>query len=114
MIPRLRLVLTGLIMLGPTAYRPVDAQQSPVTARTRTYYIAADEVDWNYVPGGRDEIAGRPYADSAFFATAKPRQVRSVQLQDAQAATAGMGAPRLPRSSDPRGGGGHDPGGVPE
>ncbi|MGH7623701.1 MAG: multicopper oxidase domain-containing protein, partial [Gemmatimonadaceae bacterium] len=43
--------------------------------QTRIYYIAADEVMWDYVPGGRDEIAGRPYADSAFFASGPPRPV---------------------------------------
>jgi len=48
--------------------------QSPVP-RTRTYYIAADPVTWDYAPGGRDEIAGRPYTDSAFFAKAPTRAV---------------------------------------
>jgi hephaestin len=43
--------------------------------RTRTYFIAADTVTWDYVPGARDEIAGTPYADSAFFGNAKPRPV---------------------------------------
>jgi FtsP/CotA-like multicopper oxidase with cupredoxin domain len=75
MIPSLYTVLPGLLMLGLTASHPVEARRTTVAAQTRTYYIAADEVDWNYVPGGRDEIADRPYADSAFFATAKPRQV---------------------------------------
>ena len=43
--------------------------------RTRTYFIAADTVTWDYVPGARDEIAGTPYADTAFFGNAKPRPV---------------------------------------
>ena len=43
--------------------------------RTRTYYIAADNVTWDYVPGGRDEIAGAPYIDTAFFSKVKPRPV---------------------------------------
>jgi len=51
--------------------------QSPVP-RTRTYYLAADPVTWDYVPGGRDEIAGRPWADTAFFAKVKPRPVSTV------------------------------------
>jgi FtsP/CotA-like multicopper oxidase with cupredoxin domain len=42
----------------------------PSAGRVRTYYIAADEVTWDYVPGGRDEIAGRPFVDSAFFENA--------------------------------------------
>ncbi len=52
------------------------ARSAPVresAGRTRTYYIAADTVTWDYVPGGRDEIEGKPYADTAFFGKAKPR-----------------------------------------
>jgi FtsP/CotA-like multicopper oxidase with cupredoxin domain len=43
--------------------------------RTRTYFIAADAVTWDYVPGARDEVAGTPYTDTAFFGNAKPRPV---------------------------------------
>ncbi|MDQ6767032.1 MAG: multicopper oxidase domain-containing protein [Candidatus Eremiobacteraeota bacterium] len=32
----------------------------PAFAVTRTYYIAADEVIWNYTPGGRDLISDKP------------------------------------------------------
>ena len=30
-------------------------------ATTRTYYIAADEVEWNYAPSGRNLISGLPF-----------------------------------------------------
>lgn len=43
--------------------------------QTRTYYIAADPVTWDYVPGGRDEITGHPFADTAFFDNAAPQPV---------------------------------------
>jgi hephaestin len=33
------------------------------TSTTRTYYIAADEVTWDYAPTGRNVIAGRPFDD---------------------------------------------------
>jgi FtsP/CotA-like multicopper oxidase with cupredoxin domain len=46
--------------------------------RTRTYFIAADSVTWDYVPGARDEITGTPYADTAFFGNAKPRPVSTM------------------------------------
>src|SRR5579863_9498794 len=36
------------------------ASASPSQARTRTYYIAADEVVWNYTPSGEDLIAQKP------------------------------------------------------
>ncbi|MBV8374956.1 MAG: multicopper oxidase domain-containing protein [Candidatus Eremiobacteraeota bacterium] len=29
----------------------------------RTYYIAADEVRWNYAPGGINEVTGKPFDD---------------------------------------------------
>jgi manganese oxidase len=40
-------------------------------ARTRTYYIAADSVEWDYVPGAKDEITGKPFADTVFFKSGK-------------------------------------------
>jgi len=74
----LRVVLSSLVILGLTASRPFEARPATVAAQTRTYYIAADAVDWDYVPGGRDEIVGQPYVDSAFFANAKPRPASTV------------------------------------
>ncbi|CCF84259.1 multicopper oxidase domain-containing protein [Nitrolancea hollandica] len=35
------------------------------TGQTRTYYIAADEVDWNYAPSDRNQITGQPFDDEA-------------------------------------------------
>lgn len=70
-----RIAQAALLLLGPLGLRPIDAQQSPVAPRTRTYYIAADTVTWDYVPGARDGIVGRPYVDTAFFAKGKPRPV---------------------------------------
>jgi FtsP/CotA-like multicopper oxidase with cupredoxin domain len=66
MVPTLR--LAALIALLPAL--PLSAQ-----GRTRTYYIAADPVSWDYLPGGRDAIVGAPMVDTAFFANAKPRPV---------------------------------------
>jgi FtsP/CotA-like multicopper oxidase with cupredoxin domain len=33
--------------------------------KTRTYYVAADEVQWDYAPSGRDEAMGMPFDDVA-------------------------------------------------
>jgi FtsP/CotA-like multicopper oxidase with cupredoxin domain len=38
----------------------VLASAHPSQARERTYYIAADEVVWNYAPSGRDLIEQKP------------------------------------------------------
>jgi len=70
-------LLPGLFLLALSSL-PVGGALGPPAPRTRTYYIAADPVAWDYAPGGRDEIAGRPWADSAFFANASPRPVSSV------------------------------------
>ena len=71
-----RSMLPGLILM--TLPWTPSRERAAVQPRTRTYYIAADEVAWDYVPGGRDEIAGRPYVDSAFFAKATPQPVSTV------------------------------------
>src|ERR1700676_4443668 len=43
-----------LICVAPGAR--VQAQDR--SGVTRTYYIAADEVDWDYLPSGRDKMMG--------------------------------------------------------
>ena len=65
--------IVALCTLSSLAARSAPARAS--TGKTRTYFIAADTVTWDYVPGARDEIAGTPYADTAFFAKANPRPV---------------------------------------
>ena len=72
-----RVLAAGLLVSALGATPPSEPLRT-VSPRTRTYYIAADPVDWNYVPGALDEIEGRPYVDSAFFANAKPRPVSTV------------------------------------
>jgi len=36
-------------------------QQSEPSAKTRTYYLAADEIDWDYAPSGMNQISGEKY-----------------------------------------------------
>jgi len=65
----------GWLALSVGALEAVMASRpgAPV-GKTRTSYIAADPVAWDYVAGGRDEIHGQAFADSAFFhdSTAQP------------------------------------------
>jgi manganese oxidase len=42
-------------------HTPRDATQA--TSKTRTYYIAADEVDWDYAPSGKNQITGEPFGE---------------------------------------------------
>jgi manganese oxidase len=71
-------VLPAIVLVGAAAPAHRGSTRVPPAPRTRVYYIAADPVDWDYIPGARDEIEGRPYVDSAFFAGAKPRPVSTV------------------------------------
>ena len=60
------LALTGaFLLLWATngGRRNAASAQSVSPATTRTYYIAADEVDWDYAPARRNLIAGRPFND---------------------------------------------------
>jgi len=43
------------------------AQQQPDASgsKTRTYYIAADEVVWDYAPSGRNQITGQAFTEEA-------------------------------------------------
>ena len=50
---RVLLSLFGVALLFGAFARPSQAA-------VRTYYIAADEVVWNYAPSGMDEITGKP------------------------------------------------------
>jgi manganese oxidase len=52
MLTTLRSFCVVIVAIGLAAC----AQASPGVVRT--YYIAADEVDWNYMPGGRDNMMG--------------------------------------------------------
>src|SRR5262245_25854063 len=47
------------------ATRAADSSAAPVSAREREYFIAADEVKWNYAPLGRNAITGKAFDDVA-------------------------------------------------
>ena len=70
------LTVAGLVVLTVLFAGAYTFTGSPgADGMTRTYYIAADEVTWDYLPGGRDEIAGRARADTAYFSESPPRSV---------------------------------------
>lgn len=46
------------------------AESGGQAGQVRTYYVAAEEVDWNYAPSGRNEITGEPFdADAEGYVT---------------------------------------------
>src|SRR6266511_181554 len=43
------------------------------TSQTRTYYLAADEVAWDYAPSGINQITGQPFDEEAGVFVARGR-----------------------------------------
>jgi len=56
-------VFIGLLLLLAAVHS--QAAQSESAGKTRTYYVAADEVNWDYAPSGRDEAMGMPFDEIA-------------------------------------------------
>ena len=64
----LRCIALGAICLTATLSaltEPLHAAPAAQAGKTRTYYVAADEVNWDYAPSGRDEAMGMPFDDVA-------------------------------------------------
>ena len=64
----LGLLLSGCGIVQTTSHAHMKmgiAENAAVISspRVRTYYIAADEVKWDYAPDDRNDIAGRPWND---------------------------------------------------
>jgi hephaestin len=54
-----------IVLWAPAGQRAGTARaQGVAAATTRTYYIAADEVAWDYAPTGRNQITGKPFTDA--------------------------------------------------
>jgi FtsP/CotA-like multicopper oxidase with cupredoxin domain len=61
-------VLTAVILASGLVAHPVFTPQGTAPSpqgQTHTYYLAADEVAWDYAPSGRDQITGQPFDDVA-------------------------------------------------
>src|SRR5262245_53346276 len=52
-----------------------SAAQKSVPGKVRTYYLAADEVTWDYAPGNKDGITGEPVNAIGFFRGEKGERV---------------------------------------
>ncbi len=47
-----------------TAQKSSTVMSTFTSGKVRTYYIAADEVPWNYVPSGKNLITGKPFNEN--------------------------------------------------
>ncbi len=58
------------------------AVASPAWAAERLYYVAADEVPWDYAPLGRDHMMGRPFTpDEDVFVKTAPKSVGKTYIK---------------------------------
>ncbi len=70
-------ILAFLLLVGGYA-----AHRGPPPGHARTYYVAADEVAWDYAPSGSDQIKDRPFDDTQRpFVEAGPHWVGHVAMK---------------------------------
>src|SRR5689334_1229736 len=63
---------------APAHLAPADANTGTV-AITRTYYLAADEVTWDYTPAQHNVITNKPFSAAAgLYTQTTDRQIGSV------------------------------------
>jgi manganese oxidase len=63
-IPALTAVILAAGIVAHPALPPQDTVPAP-QGQTRTYYLADDEVAWDYAPSRRDQFTGQPFDDVA-------------------------------------------------
>jgi manganese oxidase len=72
------LILVGGLSL-PLSARDRQEERVHGGGRVRTYYIAADEVDWDYAPSGMDQMMNMPFEGMAkFFMEHGPHRIGHV------------------------------------
>jgi manganese oxidase len=73
----LRCAFGAISIIAFSTQGPVNA--APASGKVRTYYVAADEIEWNYTPSGRDEAMGMPFDEVAkTFTQSGPHQIGSI------------------------------------
>ena len=73
------LAMSGL--LGSPAIATLQSGPG-YAAQTRTYFIGADEVDWNYAPAGHNEITGEAFDSTAdVFTLRGPDRIGSTYIK---------------------------------
>jgi FtsP/CotA-like multicopper oxidase with cupredoxin domain len=71
----------GLALLRPTTHVHGSAENA-ASGKTRTYYIAADQVEWDYAPSGLNQITGEAFDEDAnVFVENGPDRIGKVYLK---------------------------------
>jgi hephaestin len=92
----------GLAQLAATPAAPQAKSDSGVTGRVRTYYVAAEEVEWDYAPLGMDMETGKAFEGVAVAYTQPgPNRIghvyRKALYREYTDATFATRKPRLPQ-----------------
>ena len=77
-------IACALALIGLLAQLSPAQQSSPTSGsgKVRTYYIAADEVEWDYAPHGIDHMTGKPFAGYAKIHTERgPHRIGTKYLK---------------------------------
>jgi len=77
------LFVFAILVCGGTAAAQGSATASGApngsTGQTRTYYIAADEVTWDYAPGNMNQISGQPLGETeSLWVASGPHRIGKV------------------------------------
>jgi FtsP/CotA-like multicopper oxidase with cupredoxin domain len=73
------LAALGLGVVTTLAIGGWYAADSTAGGRTRTYYVGADEIEWDYAPGGTNAITGTAYEGlQKMLVTASPERIGKV------------------------------------
>lgn len=73
--------LCGVVSLSPLSAAPAQAQADAGAAggQVRTYYVTAEEIDWDYAPLGIDMGTGKPFeGTAAAYTQAGPNRIGRV------------------------------------
>lgn len=74
----LQLVLAAFVAASLPTSRSIPPHSTPPLGKTRVYYIAADELIWDYAPSGINQITGKPFdAFQQMFTKPGPQQIGS-------------------------------------
>ena len=70
-------MMLSTLLLGFTAHGQEKATK--LQGKIRTYYVAADEVNWNYAPAGRDEAMGQAFDEiSRLYTQPGPHRIGAI------------------------------------
>jgi len=79
---RLGVLLLAALLLAAVVGLVAAVQRPAFSATPTTYYIAADEVAWDYAPTGSNQITGEPFGEQEnVFVASGPQRIGRVYLK---------------------------------